>query len=370
FDVHYHVRRSALPAPGTDEQLFELVARLMARPLVIERPLWEIYLVEGLTDGRFALVTKTHQSMIDGLGTIDLAQLILDAEPHRPDGERDDANWLARKQPGVVKLLCDAIGETSRRPAELVENVRSAVNDFTASADRAGSALGGALSTARAALFPSADSPLRARTSTARMFAVARTSLADYRAVRHSYGATVNDVVLAVIAGGLRQWLLSRGVELAPNTTVRALVPLAVRDTDSGAPSPADVAGNEVDSQLVDLPVGESNPVVRLQHITHDMAEHGRSARSVGAAPLLRLSGFAPATLHALGARAAGAFSGRIFNVLVTNSPGPQESRYGGTARLREMFPVMPLARSQTLSIGVTSYAGGIYFGLNGDRKA
>src|SRR5699024_211962 len=155
-----------------------------------------------------------------------------------------------------------------------------------------------------------------------------------------------------------RQWLLSRGTELAPNTTVRALVPLAVRDADTGTPSPADVAGNDVAGRLVELPVGEPNPVLRLQHISHDMAEHTRSGESVGAGTLLRISGCAPATLHALGARAAGAFSGRIFNLLVTNSPGPQQPRYVGTARMREMFPVMPLARGQTLSIGVTSYAG------------
>lgn len=370
FDVHYHVRRSGLPAPGTDEQLFELVARLMARPLVIERPLWEIYLVDGLADGRFALVTKTHQSMIDGLGTIDLAQLILDGEPHQPTEEHTATDWVARRTPGIMKLMFDAVGEVARRPAELAENARAAVNDFTATADRAGNALGGAWSTARAALCPSVDGPLHARTSAARMFAVLRTELSEYRAVRHAHGGTVNDVILTVIAGGLRQWLLSRGCELGPNTTVRALVPLAVRDVDAGVPSSADVVGNDVDGQLVDLPVGESDPVVRLQHIAHDMAEHTRSVGSVDAAALLRLSGFAPATLHALGARAAGAVSGRIFNVLVTNSPGPQEPRYAGTARMREMFPVMPLARGQTLSIGVTSYAGSIYFGLNGDRKA
>jgi len=370
FDVHYHVRRSALPEPGTDEQLFELVARLMSRPLVLERPLWEIYLVEGLAGDRFALVTKTHQSMIDGFGTIDLAQLILDEDPHQPVEEYIEPDWVARKQPGTMKLLCDAVGETTRRPAELVENARAVVNDLTTTANRAGGTISGAMSTARALVWSDEDGPLQARTSAARMFAVLRTALSQYRTVRHTHGGTVNDVVLAVITGGLRQWLLSRGTELAPNTTVRALVPLAVRDADTGTPSPADVAGNDVAGRLVELPVGEPNPVLRLQHISHDMAEHTRSGESVGAGTLLRISGFAPATLHALGARAAGAFSGRIFNLLVTNSPGPQQPRYVGTARMREMFPVMPLARGQTLSIGVTSYAGDICFGLNGDRKA
>src|SRR5699024_990701 len=254
FDVHYHVRRSALPEPGTDEQLFELVARLMSRPLVLERPLWEIYLVEGLAGDRFALVTKTHQSMIDGFGTIDLAQLILDEDPHQPVEEYIEPDWVARKQPGTMKLLCDAVGETTRRPAELVENARAVVNDLTTTANRAGGTISGAMSTARALVWSDEDGPLQARTSAARMFAVLRTALSQYRTVRHTHGGTVNDVVLAVITGGLRQWLLSRGTELAPNTTVRALVPLAVRDADTGTPSPADVAGNDVAGRLVELP--------------------------------------------------------------------------------------------------------------------
>lgn len=373
FDLNYHLRRSALPAPGTEETLFELVARLMSRPLDHERPLWEAYYVEGLTGDRIALITKTHQSVVDGVGTIELGQLILDVEPsEHAEADMDLPDWVARRRPTGSQLVLDAVGETVRRPGELVENLRAVAKDGLAAADKITGALGGVASALRAVAQPAPPGPLNVPTSGGRVFAVARTKLADYRAVRARHGGTVNDVVLAAVTGAVREWLMARGIVLAADTSVRALVPLAVADAESGFTgfSPAGLVGNEVAAHLVDLPVGEPNPVVRLQHISHAMAEHLESGRPVGAAALLRVGGFAPATLHSLGARAAGAFSGRIFNVLVTNSPGPQQPVYAGTARMIDMFPVMPLVRNQALAVGVTSYDGSVYFGLNGDRKA
>ncbi|WP_158892479.1 WS/DGAT/MGAT family O-acyltransferase [Amycolatopsis anabasis] len=369
FDLNYHVRRSALPAPGTDDQLFDLVARLMSRRLAPERPLWEAYFVEGLAGDRVALVTKTHQSVVDGIGTIELGQLILDTAPAEPE-DHDEDSWAPRPQPSRAQLVLDAVSETVQRPGELVENVRSFAGDAAATVEKFSGAVGGVASALRTMARPAPAGPLNVRISGGRVFAVVRTRLEDFRKIRAEHGGTVNDAVLAVITGALREWLQSRGVTPTGETTIRALVPMAVRDADSVGFSPAGLVGNEVDAYLVDLPVGEANPRLRLQHIGHAMTDHLDSGRSVAARALLRVGGFAPATLHSLGARAAGSFSGRIFNLVITNSPGPQQPLYAGRAKMTEMYPVIPLVRNQALAIGVTSYHGGVYFGLNGDRKA
>jgi len=369
FDLNYHVRRSALPAPGTDAQLFELVARLLARPLDQGRPLWEAYFVEGLAGDRIALVTKTHQSMVDGIGTIELGQLILDPAPGELD-PADDEVWLPGKTPSRTELMLDAVAETVQQPTMLVESARAAAGDAAATAAKLVDTVGGVASAMRAALKPAPAGPLNVEVSGGRVFAGVRTTLDDYRQIRATHGGTVNDIVLTAITGALREWLMSREFALDANSTVRALVPLAVADASTRTYSSAGIIGNEVEAYLVDLPVGEPDPVMRLQHVSHAMAEHIESGRSVSAGTLLRVGGFAPPTLHALGARTAGGFSSRIFNLIVTNSPGPQIPMFAAHARMVEMFPAMPLMRDHALAIGVTSYDGGVYFGLNGDRKA
>ncbi|HVK22406.1 MAG TPA: wax ester/triacylglycerol synthase family O-acyltransferase [Actinokineospora sp.] len=360
FDVAYHVRRSALPRPGSDEQLFDLVGRLMARPLDQNRPLWEAYLIEGLAHGQVALVTKTHQAMVDGVRTIDFAQIILDPSPHAAEPPPDEP-WLARRMPGPTKLVMDAVAETVQRPREIVENVRSAVTDVVATSQKVAGAV---VSAVGIAARPTSGGPLSATVGKARLFAVARTRLDDLRSIRAGHGGTVHDVILAVIAGALRAWLLSRGEQVTTSTRVRALVPLAVRDDDGTVPG---MLGNKVTAHLVDLPVGEPNPFVRLHQVSHAMRAHGGG---MAARALLSVGGFAPPTLHSLGARAAASFSQRIFNLVVTNVPGPQFPLYAGPARMTEMFPVMPLGKNHALAIGVTSYDGGVYFGLTGDRSA
>ncbi|HEX3590793.1 MAG TPA: wax ester/triacylglycerol synthase family O-acyltransferase [Pseudonocardiaceae bacterium] len=367
FDITHHVRLSALPKPGTPEQLNELVARLMSRPLDHHRPLWELYLVEGLQRNRFALVTKTHHAMIDGIGAIEIGQVILDVSPNQNDGA--EPLWMPEPEPGSVRLLSDAVAEVVRQPGALVDNARSAIADVTATMGKVAGAVSGVLSAVTTAARPAPASPLNVPITAERRFAVARTSLADLRKVRAAHGGSVNNVVLAVVAGALRYWLMSRGEVVTSGTTVRAMAPLSVRDA-AEANTPAGLAGGKVSAYLVDLPVGEPSPVVRLQHVAHAMQTRTDAGQPVAADALVRLGGFAPPTLHALGARAASAFSQRIFNILVTNVPGPQVSLYAAGAKMLEMFPVVPLARNQAVAIGVTSYDGGVYFGLNADRAA
>jgi len=361
FDVTYHVRRSALPKPGTDAQLQDLVARLMSRPLDHTRPLWETYLVEGLARNRIAVITKTHQAVVDGVG-VEIGQVILDVSP--TPRQPVENLWMPQPEPSSLQLVADAVAEVVQRPGELVENVRSAAMDTVATVQKVASALGGLASAVRTAATPAPGSPLNVRISSPqRRFAVARTKLEDFRAIRRTHGGTINDGVLAALSGAMRNWLLSRGEIVTGQTTMRAMAPLSVRDEDGSN-------GNQVSAYLVDLPVGEPNPVVRLHHVSHAMRAHQESGQSVAADTLVKVSGFAPPTLHALGARAASSFSRRLFNVVVTNVPGPQVPLYAAGAKMTEMFPVVPLAKNQALSIGVTSYDGGVYFGLNADRDA
>ncbi len=363
FDVTFHVRRSALPRPGSDAQLRELVGRLMSRRLDRNRPLWEMYLVEGLEHGRIAVITKTHHAMVDGISAVDIGQVILDVTP-TPREVPDDL-WMPQPPPGALDLVAGAVNDLVRQPTAVVDTVRMGVLDLRSTATRLLGAVGGLAAAARVAARPAPDTPLNVPIGEQRRFGVARTELDDYKRVRKAHGGTVNDVVLATVAGALRGWLLSRGESVRSSTTVRAMVPVSVRpDQEQGA------LGNRVSSYLVDLPVGEPDPVVRLSHVSFAMKGHKESGQSVGADAIVALSGFAPPTLHSLGARAANGFTRRLFNLVVTNVPGPQFPLYAAGAQMLEMFPVVPLAKGQGLCIGLTSYNGGVYYGLNADRDA
>ncbi|TFV66327.1 UNVERIFIED_ORG: wax ester/triacylglycerol synthase family O-acyltransferase [Bacillus sp. AZ43] len=359
FDIAYHVRRSGLPRPGTQAQLLDLVSRLTSRPLDRRRPLWEAYLVEGLSDDRVAVVTKTHPALVDGLSALDIGQVLLDVDPDAPTPPAEE--WRPQRPPTGAALVWDALDGYVRRPSAIVEAAFGAVTDARATAARVGGALGGLLRTARTTLMAAPHSPLNASVGRQRRVAVARAELDDLKKIRKAHGGTVNDVLLAVVTGALREWLLSRGEPVVGGTSVRALVPLSMRDEDA-------TPGNRVSSYLVDLPVGEPNPRVRLTRLSYAMRGITSHGQSVGADSLIALTGFAPSTLHALGARAARGLSRRLFNLVVTNVPGPQLPLYAAGSRMLEVFPVVPLARGQGLSIGMTSYDGRVYFGFNADR--
>jgi diacylglycerol O-acyltransferase / wax synthase len=363
FDLTYHVRRSALPRPGTDAQLRELVGRLLGRRLDRARPLWEIYLVEGLEGGRVGIVTKTHHAMVDGVAAVDIGTVMLDVAAEPREIPPDD--WTPSRGPGRVGLVAGAVTDLVRRPTEAVDAARGAVVDVRATASRVGGAAGGLLSSVLTVARPAPASPLNVPIGEQRRFGTARTDLDDYRRVRKEHGGTVNDVVLATVAGALRAWLLTRGEAVSPSSTIRAMVPVSIRE-----PGQQSGPGNRVSSYFVDLPVGEGNAVMRLHQVSFAMRGHKESGQSVGADALVQLSGFAPPTLHALGARLASDFSRRLFNVVVTNVPGPQFPLFAAGARMLEMFPAVPLSKGQAVSIGVTSYDGGVYYGLNADRDA
>ena len=363
FDVTYHVRRSALPRPGSDAQLRELVGRLQSRQLDRNRPLWEIYLVEGLEGGRVGVVTKTHHAMVDGVAAVDIGTVILDLTPEPREVPADD--WRPKREPGAASLMVGAVTDLVKRPTQALDTARAAAVDARATVGKVGAVAGGLLSSARTIARPAPDSPLNVPIGEQRRFGVAKTDLDDYKRVRKAHGGTVNDVVLATVAGALRTWLLTRGESVNPATTVRAMVPVSVRGED-----PKGQLGNRVSSYFVDLPVGEGNPVMRLHQVSFAMRGHKESGQSVGADALVQLSGFAPPTLHSLGARVASSFTRRLFNLVVTNVPGPQFPLYAAGARMLEMYPVVPLAKGQAVSVGLTSYDGRVFYGLNADRDA
>lgn len=371
FDVSYHVRRSALPKPGTAAQLEEFVGRIQARSLDPHRPLWELYLVEGLEGGRFAIVTKTHISLVDGIHAIDIGQIIVDPEATRE--QPIPQTWRASQTPSGLDLLLGALGDVARNPLSIAQVATSGVRGVASNAQRlvrqsSSGAASAAGVLARVATRPAPDSPLNRSISVHRRFVMVSTELADYRRIRAQSAetVTVHDVVLATITGALRGWLLARGEVVPGGERVRALVPLSVQPEGAEA-HPAE----EVSPMFVDLPVGEARPNMRLHQIAYATSQHlddGGSA--IDAASIAELAGFAPPTLHSLGARLGNAMSRRMFNLVVTNVPGPQRTLYAGDAPMIESYPVIPLPKGQTLSIGLTSYNGRVDFGLNADREA
>ncbi|HYH29838.1 MAG TPA: wax ester/triacylglycerol synthase family O-acyltransferase [Pseudonocardia sp.] len=363
FDLGFHVRRSALPAPGTEEVLLDLVGRLLARQLDRSRPLWEVYLIEGLADGRFAVVTKTHHAMVDGLASMDIGAVLLDLTP--TPRETPVEEWNPTPEPSGFELAASAAAHALRRPRDVLDVAGRAFSDVREAASAVGRTVEGVLAAGRSAATVRPVQPLNAATGQQRRYGMLRTSLADHRAVRRAHGGTVNDVVLTVVAGALRRWLISRGEPLTADTAVRAMVPVSVRARARGGP-----AGNSISAYLVDLPVTEEDPLARLAVLKEAMEVHKRGGQAVGAAALMRLVGLAPPIVHSLGARLASQFSSNFYNVLVTNVPGPPRPLYAMGARMRDMFPVVPLAGGQAVAIGITSYDGGVHYGLTADRDA
>jgi WS/DGAT/MGAT family acyltransferase len=370
FDITYHVRRSALPRPGTERELLDFCARIQSRLLDRNRPLWEMYLVEGLSGGRVAIVTKTHPSMVDGPGgsasSIDITQVLLDESPQ--PRRTVEALWMPERAPGRTRLMTDALTGVVRRPAALVDTVRLSMREARSTTSwltsTASGLVGGVAGAVTRSKRTARDSPLRATLGQHRRIAVARADLADFRQIRADLGGTVHDAILTVVTGALRGWLLSRGEPLAPPATVRALVPVSIADPDDDGLRPGRVA-----ALLVDLPVGEPDPRRRHARVRYAMAAHAGSG-PVGADVLVGLSGFAPPTLNSLSARAANGLTRRMYDLAITNVPGPQQPRYAAGARLAEMFPIMPLNEGHALAVGLTSYDGGVFFGITADRDA
>lgn len=352
FDISLHVRRSALPRPGSTDALHELVGRLIARRLDLDRPLWELYLIEGLDGGRVALLFKAHQALVDGSETVDLAQVLLEETAHERDIPYEE--WIPRSEPNAVELLADSIGRNVRHPGEALRITELNLGRLARRLPIIGADAQGP------------HSVLSTELSRHRRFASLAVDLDAFRRIREEHGGTVNDVILACIAGGIRGWMLTRAEPVTAKTSFRAMVPMSVVAED-GLPTSL---GSKVRGHLLSLPVGESNPVVRLHQVSYALKDHRETGSAVAANKLASLPGFATSTFHAVGARVADAEAGRGHQIVITNVPGPQDPLYLAGEAVAEVYPCIPLSGKRAVAIGVTSYHGKVFFGIVADREA
>jgi diacylglycerol O-acyltransferase / wax synthase len=371
FDLTFHVRRSALPRPGTLEQLREFVGRVVARRMDRSRPLWEMYVVEGLEGDRFAVVAKTHLTLVDGVDNVDIGQVLLDARPE-PELATPES-WRPVPEPGAAELVAGALWESANDPLLAWQNVQGAATSALGVAVAVGEAVGGVGSTvvelvedALLGSRPRSKSPLVGVVSEQRRVALVSVPLAELKAVRDEHDHTINDVILAAVAGALRSWLLTRGESVPNGRELTALVPMSVTE-DDGEPTSL---GSQVAPHLQPLPIGEVNALMRLHQVAYSTQAHKDTGRAVDARTLSDIAGFAPTTLHALGVRVSNEVLRRQHDVLVTNVPGPQMALYAAGERLVASYPVLPLGAGHLLAIGVTSYDGHVFFGLTADRDA
>jgi diacylglycerol O-acyltransferase len=356
FDIAFHMRKAALPSPGGRGDLTEFVQRVLSRPLDRTKPLWECYVIEGMEEGLSAILTKVHHSMVDGISGMDLATAVFDFSPEPQ--VLTPSPWEPEPEPRRLDLFVDSVIEQLTHPARgLADLTERALAAPARVAGEVASLLSGIGEVLGAGLAP--PSPFNRRIGPNRRFAVTDAPVQTFKDVKRALRATVNDVVLATVAGALRQLLRHRG-EPTKGRTLRAMVPISVRTKDE-----RHALGNRVSSIFVELPVGPMGAKRRLAVIRESTRNLKESNQALGAEFLMNIGTWAPPTIHALAARLAA--RSRVMNLVVSNVPGPQMPMYIAGARLLAHYPTMPLAETMGLSIAVTSLAGTMGFGLTGD---
>jgi WS/DGAT/MGAT family acyltransferase len=362
FNLEYHVRHSALPSPGNEHQLFRLAGRIASQRLDRSKPLWEMWLVEGLENDRFALICKTHHSLVDGVSGVDLATVLLDLERNPTPPSLELEPWQPHSEPSSAELVLAGVKGLVGTALELLERALRAAAQPARSASVLAEAAEGLGELVWAGLNPAPQTPLNVEIGPHRRFQVVRQELADYKEVKNALGGTVNDVVLAVVSGALARWLRSRKVR-TEGLEMRALVPVSVRREDQ-----RHTLGNQLTAMRGPLPVYISDPVARLRFIRQAMDGLKESKQAVGAATIARVNNLAPPTILAQASRIQ--FSTRLFNLIVTNIPGPQFPLYLLGRQLEDLFPVAFLPQHHALAVAIMSYDGGIDYGLLGDFDA
>jgi diacylglycerol O-acyltransferase / wax synthase len=356
FNLAYHLRHTALPAPGSDDILGRTAARVFAQRLDRSKPLWEIWMIEGLAETRWALLSKVHHCMVDGVSATDLMTVMFDDSPAEPA----EHGWEPTPEPTSAELVLRTVTHQALNPSEQLRIVRAAARRPRASLRQAGDIMRG-MTSAAGLLRPIRRTSLTGRVGPHRTWSRAHLELSGVKAVRSAFGGTVNDVVLTVVAGGLRDLLTARG-ETVEDRAVRALVPVSVR-----RPGERGVYNNRVSGMVAQLPVGIPDPVARLRAIRRQLDGLKQSKQAVAGEVLTSLSGFAPPLLLALGGRLAARSPSLGVETGVTNVPGPQQPLQTLDRRLLESFPFVPLIGNVRISIAIFSYDGGLYFGVTGD---
>jgi diacylglycerol O-acyltransferase len=354
LNLDYHVRQTALPAPGSDEQLRNLAARIFSQQLDRSKPLWELWLVEGLSGDRFAIIGKSHHALVDGVSGVDITTVLFDLDPEPAGAPEKAPPWLAQPEPSDVQLLTEAWRERLTSPKEIYRGFRAALRGPRQVLKGVG-----ATSKMVSAGMAAPHSVFNAEIGPHRRFQMTQTDLADLKRVKDAHGGTVNDVILSIVAGGIGRYLRARGHN-TEGLELRAMVPVSVRtDEEHGA------LGNRISAMMAPLPVWCEDPVERLRLMTAEMGDLKTSGQAVGAEILTKLTDFAPSTIASQAARLQPAQ--RFFNLVVTNVPGPQFPLYVLGRKMESIFPMVPLARRQALCVGIMSYNGQVNFGLIGD---
>jgi diacylglycerol O-acyltransferase len=370
FNIDYHVRHTALPSPGSVEQLRQLVGRIFSQRLDRSKPLWEVWLVQGLAPddtveggkARFALISKTHHALVDGVSGVDVSTVLFDLEPVPQPAPATEDGWTPTSEPSQAQLVAEGVKGLLRTPVDLAGGALGAVQRPTETAGRAREALEGVGEVVWGGLNPAPDVPLNVPIGPHRRLRWVQRRLDDFKEIKNALGGTVNDVVLAVVAGALGRWLRARGVR-TEGLELRALVPVSIRaEHERGA------LGNRIAVMRGPLPVYARDPVERLRIVREAMQGLKESKQALGAQVISSLENFAPPTLLAMASRVN--FSTRLFNLIVTNVPGPQFPLYLLGREMSELVPVAFLPEDHALAIAIMSYNGKVDFGLLGDYDA
>jgi diacylglycerol O-acyltransferase / wax synthase len=361
FNLDYHVRHTALPKPGSEEQLRHLVGRIFSQRLDRSKPLWELWIVQGLEGGRFALISKTHHALVDGVAGVDIATVLFDLSPVPGELPEDDA-WMAQPEPSSAELVAEGVKGLLRTPFSLAGQAIGAAQHPGATLGRAREAAEGLGEVVWAGLNPAPDVPLNVEIGPHRRVWWVESRLDDFKEIKNSLGGTVNDVVLAVVSGALGRWLRHRGVR-TEGLELRALVPVSIRAEDERG-----TLGNRILAMRGPLPVYVRDPVERLTIVREAMGSVKESKQALGAEVIAGLQDFAPPTLLAQASRLN--FSTRLFNLIVTNVPGPQFPLYLLGREMERIVPIAFLPENHALAIAIISYNGKVDFGLLADYDA
>jgi diacylglycerol O-acyltransferase / wax synthase len=355
FDLEFHLRRSGLPEPGGHEELSDSVGRILSRQLDRAKPLWELYVFEGLQKGRTGVLLKMHHALADGIAGMLIGSVLLDADPGAPIGE--PRPWEPATPPSPRELVEAALEDQLRNP---IDALRAAAEAPSRAAEVVQETVAGARAILGMGRRP--DGPFDVRIGPNRRFAMAETPFSRLHEVRAAFGGTINDVVIAAVAEGLHDLLKARG-EHVRGRSLRLMVPVSVRTQEEGA----DVA-NRVAPAIVDVPVGAMSPKGRLARVREATSALKASGMAESADSIIALGAYAPPALHAAAARMAS--RGRWFNLVVSNVPAPQMPLYLAGAPLLASYPAMPLGENAALSIACTSLGGTMAFGLTADWDA
>jgi WS/DGAT/MGAT family acyltransferase len=356
FSIDYHVRHAALPRPGDEHELRTATARLFSQRLDRRRPLWELWIVEGLAQDRFAVVAKSHQALVDGVVALDLMTALLDADPDTPPEDDDRGRWLAPPLPSTAQLVASGVADAARAALTTPLRAASVLGRPVEAAARAWGEADGLGDRVSARLRPAPPSPLNVPIGPHRRVARTAVPIADLKRVKDTFGGTVNDVVLAVVTGAIRHWMADRGLRTT-GIELRAGVPVAV-EARRREPRPIALLH-------APLPVGEADPLVRFERIRRAMSENTAGRHAVAASTLTSGEDFAPPSVLAQASRLR--LDERRFNLIVTNVPGPQTPMYLLGREMETVVPIPFLSGDRALAVAVMSYAGTAQFGLLGD---